>query len=318
MGIYVNEKHGFKVLRTGPFFAILLIQLLIFMKHLILIAFVNLFFNLVISPRAFSDCAMTLGQLHRIIERNSFQTRRDFMGYANYFPDSFLKHLGSLDQKGHWIDSGSGEGQALKDFFDPEVFKTFEMDALLRPIMMKTYDEKPVVTGISYKMETELPKGSKLHFKVGKYFEALPTNDIQKADIITDLYGVASYSPRVEQVLSKYHAILKPGGKAYIFLGFVTKPNAESLARSETREAPFVHSQVKKLNGEVVSLVNWVMSLPGFKAKLETQGNPNSRFPIPTTLVLEKTEESSQIPFLRLVGSDFNTPPKRQYEEVRP
>ena len=67
-----------------------------------------------------------------------------------------------------------------------------------------------------------------------------------------------------------------------------------------------------------MNLIEWAQSLPGFKATIETQGSTHSRFPVPTTLVLEKVSEKAEIPFLRLIGSDLNTPPVRFYEEVVP
>lgn len=265
---------------------------------------------------AHTDCSVTLSQLNHLIKRNRFQTRRDLAGYANYFPDSFLKQLGTLGKNGHWIDAGSGEGEAVKNFFDAELLKSYEDDYLFRPLSLRASEDKPQVTAVSYNMESDTPHQSKLHFKVGKYFEQIPTDEFAKADLITDLYGVASYSPRFDQVLSKYHEILKPGGKAYIFLGFVARPHSGNLEHAETREAPIVKSQVKLKNGETISLLDWAMSLPGFKATLESQGPSLSRMPIPTTLVLEKVSGQANIPYLMLKSSDLDTPPRRNYEEA--
>lgn len=267
-------------------------------------------------PLKAADCTLTMASLNRIIQRNRFQTRRDFVGYINYFPDSFLKQLGDLGPEGHWVDAGSGEGQAIADFFSPKALTEIETDPLIRPIVNKSIEQKPRATGISYKMEGDIPSSPKAEFRIGRLFENIATDEIAKADIITDLYGVATYSPRFEQVLSKYHAILKTGGKAYIFLGYIEKPYSGEWVENNFHEAPFILSTVKKANGEKVNLVEWAQAIKGFKANIEIQGPKNKRYPVPTTLVLEKVSENAEIPFLKLWGSDLNTPPTRHYEEV--
>lgn len=287
------------------------------MRFLNFIILAALFFTLSGSRPIFgADCSYTLSHLNLMIKRNRFQTRRDFIGYINYFPDSFLKQLGSLGKEGHWVDAGSGEGQAIKEFLSPDMLKAIEVDPLLKPIVSKTSEEKPRATGITFKLEGEIPDHPKAEFKIGRLFEEIPTHEIPKADIITDLYGVATYSPRYEQVLSKYHEVLKVGGKAYIFLGYIEKPHLGNWIEGNFQEAPFILSTVKKENGEKVNLIEWSLSLSGFKAKIETQGPSNARYPVPTTLVLEKVSEKAEIPFLKLIGSNLNTPPTRHYEEV--
>ena len=48
----------------------------------------------------------------------------------------------------------------------------------------------------------------------GQYFEAL--SGLMKADLITDIYGVFSYSGKLDEVLRKYLDLLNPNGTLFI------------------------------------------------------------------------------------------------------
>jgi len=178
-------------------------------------------------------------------------------------------------------------------------------------------------------MERKSPEIPGVEFKTGRYFEDIPDAEISRADIITDLYGVMSYSPRVDEVLRKYHKILKTDGKAYIFIGdYVQVPPLIGMF-SEARLgesgwfAPFATSQVKLKNGKTVTLLDWVMSLKGFKAQLDfrkvEQRTWSSSTPgsiLRSTIVLEKNSDEAEIPSLRLMESNQGKPPVRVFEEV--
>ena len=296
------------------------------------------------------DCVSALEKLNHQIERNFFETRRDFHKYVETFPGTLFRDLSRLSVDGHWVDAGSGEGFALQDFynrvvFDPEkairnaepsfwVPRRINLDrALLREagntLNKKVPQDRGRITGVTYKMEREAPKIEGLRLLSGRFFEEIPNQEISSADIITDLYGVMSYSPRVDKVLSKYHSILKKGGRAYIFIGdYVESPDFTLSLRAMPHQesgwdSPFALSKVKKKNGETVSLLEWVMAIPGFKATLqanEVEPQPRANV-IPgviqrTTLVLEKADEITRIPSLRLLEADEGKPPLRFFEEV--
>ncbi len=298
------------------------------------------------------NCPSAFERLTGIIESNFFQTRREFSHYVSTFPQSFSERLARLGPQDHWIDAGSGEAFALEDFFKQQVVDAANLKRGTRPgffrqtreqvsaeqaefiaraFNLKDGSQKPRVTGISFVMEREPPKHEKLQIKTDRFFEDIPLEELGSAELISDLYGVMSYSPRLDEVLRRYHQILKPGGLAYVHIGdYIERPLVPSVIRSMAFEnpgwdAPFANSQVRKANGQTVSLLEWVQNLPGFKVSLEYRDLVEKSFRGEIsgvikryTLVLEKTQESAQIPSLRLTESDSGKPPTRTFLELSP
>jgi len=295
-------------------------------------------------------CQESFQKLTQLIDRNFFETRRDFEKYAELFPQSFLTRISSLKSDGHWIDAGSGEGFALQDLFnqtviDPEKFlmeaePTFwrkrkividpkPLREAAQQLNSRETSDKPRITGVTYKMQRPDPEIPNLIFKSGRFFEDIPLGEFARADLITDLYGVISYTPRIDEVLRRYHALLKDSGRAYIFLGdYLAVPQYLGLRRiervgEEGWYSPFVNSTVKRADGTTVSLLDWIQSLPDFNTRVEKvliQQPPKGKL-VPgtierSTLILEKKTDRTNIPTLKLVESDDGKPPLRKFEEV--
>lgn len=295
-------------------------------------------------------CAAALAKLDRLVQSNAFEVRRDIYQYAELFPQSFLDRLSSLKGEGHWLDAGSGEGFAVEDLMNRTVLDFPSLISQMEPSFRKPrkveadpkalevaanalngrdVDEKPRITAIALKMERKPPQRERLEFKTGRYFEDIPTDEMAPVDLITDLYGVMSYSPKIDEALRKYHSLLKTKGKAYIFLGdYLEATPTTGILRfiqggGGGWDAPFARSEVKLKDGTKVSLLDWVRSLKGFSSKLEHRKIEASSFSLGlpgavlrTTLVLEKTEDNAEIPNLRLLHSTEGKPPVRIFEVV--
>ena len=313
--------------------------------------FLFLFFvQVVCAGQSPVPCSEALGRLTHLIKNNTFEVRREFSNYAELFPQSFLTDISRLKSQNHWLDAGSGEGFAVEDIHNEMVLhvesflknaeasywqprrillNTKAVSEAAEALNFKSSSDKPKITGVAFKMERKAPEIPGVEFKTGRYFEDIPDAEISRADIITDLYGVMSYSPRVDEVLRKYHKILKTDGKAYIFIGdYVQVPPLIGMF-SEARLgepgwfAPFATSQVKLKNGKTVTLLDWVMSLKGFKAQLDfrkvEQRTWSSNTPgsiLRSTIVLEKNSDEAEIPSLRLMESNQGKPPVRVFGEV--
>ncbi|NBV50691.1 hypothetical protein EBR78_05680 [bacterium] len=296
-------------------------------------------------------CLGAFERLSQMIGENHFETRRDFENYARFFPQSFLDSVSLLRAEGHWIDAGSGEGFAVEDFFKGYVLDPVRLQAkaegdhwsgrrtllnsneIIEAATRLNYvasENKPKVTAVTFAMERNPPKTSpKLAFKTGRFLEEIPNSEFSKADIITDLFGVASYSPRLDDVLRKYHDLLKLGGRAYIFIGdYIETPDAAG-GYSNTRvgepgwDAPFAQSQVKQKNGDNVPLIEWLRNLPGFQVTVEHRRVEQKTRPgilpgsvLRSTIVLEKTSPDGEIPKLKLIFADDGKPPIRRFQEI--
>ena len=309
-----------------------------------------LFFYACGAAHAKLPCAQALAKLDRLIQSNTFEVRRDIYHYTELFPQTFIEQLASLEKEDHWIDAGSGEGFAVEDLANKTVLDSPSLLQQMEPTFRKPRrvkvnsealraaadklngkdtSEKPQITAVTVKMERTPPQMEKVKFKTGRYFEDIPNEEFSPGDMITDLYGVMSYSPKVDKVLRKYHRILKMNGRAYIFIGdYVPASRVNSFFRvlqvgESGWDAPFAKSQVKRKDGSTVTLLDWVLSLKGFKASVQHReveaaswGHASTGPILRSTLVLEKVTRDFDIPNLRLVHTTEGKPPVRTFEEV--
>lgn len=295
-------------------------------------------------------CTDAYRKLNQLIERNFFETRRTFEKYIELFPAAFSDDISRLDSSGHWLDAGSGEAFAVQDFFKPV---PIDADGFLKNMQRSTWKpreikvnpdqvretakrlsstspiHRPQVTAVTFSMERSDPQLERLEIKSGKLFEQIPISEFKPADIITDLFGVSAYSPQIDEVLRRYHQILKPGGKAYLFLGdYVESPQLVGFRRPEPVGKPgwdsaFVQSEVITKSGKKTSLLDWVRNLPGFGAevldrKVEGRSQPGMRpaLILRSSLVLEKNADVAEIPSLKLIQTTEDKPPIRLFEEI--
>lgn len=180
-----------------------------------------------------------LPPLMRPLLENDYATERTLNIYLEDLP-SLKAILSEFSSSSHWIDLGSGQGLALRDF-------------------LKLHDLGHV-TGITYttpKKKINLLTDSSLTpqqmarhtWFEGRFFEDIPTSEIRQADVITDLMGVLAYSLRVDIVLNKTLNLLKPGGTLLFF-------NADSV-------------QILMPGGKLIYLHEFLKATPGLTVSLE-------------------------------------------------
>ena len=244
--------------------------------------------------------------------------------YYDLLGTGFMFHLSRLKANHLWIDMGCGSGQAIKDyygFYSPLVKRkrqipTWPLASLgiwvnyLASKIVSSHKKARVLAfdkelNLSYWEElnkTLMPWQKELYEKVSfvpGYFledfdlELNVLSKIGKADIISDVFGVMSYTFRPDLVLQKYLNSLNSNGKIYILAFDTTLGN---------------HHMVIKSDGKKVSLKNWIRSINGLKAR-------NVNFW--SAIQIDKPKTQIEIPKLKLVY--FNTkymPPIRTFQEI--
>jgi hypothetical protein len=136
------------------------------------------------------------------IEKNNFVTNRSLWEYTHVLDSSFKTRLDSLGENNHWIDLGAGKANAQVEFLKSK----------------KDLNKAPLTTAFCFKLDRLFAPRSydgKLKIQQGM-FESINTENMPKADIITDVFGVLSYSKDMKTSLQKTFALLKLGGELYI------------------------------------------------------------------------------------------------------
>ncbi|QDK46768.1 hypothetical protein DOM22_17195 [Bdellovibrio sp. ZAP7] len=204
------------------------------------------------------------------VAKNKFVTNRHFEEYARDLHPDFKNNIAKLSANQHWIDLGAGKATAQIDFL-----KTFS-----------NKNQAPQATAVAFKLDRWFKPSSyegKLKIEEGAY-ETMPTPSWKKADIITDVYGVLSYTANLSQALQKTIDLLNLEGELYLLI------------------SPFA-TQIKT-NNEHITLTQYLKSIEGLKIE---EGTTTSQ------LKITKTKNNIQIPPIEILRYTDQAPPLRTY-----
>ncbi|MNS91768.1 hypothetical protein D3C72_1258770 [compost metagenome] len=209
--------------------------------------------------------------LTRIVEKSLFVKSRDIYDYRHELHKDFGASLQKLRSDQHWIDMGAGRALAeydyLKSFKDPR--------------------QGAFVTAVAFKINRWFGLSSfkgKLQSQEG-LFELMETSNWRKADLITDLYGVYSYTKEVHSSLQKMVDLLNVQGELYI-----TTINFDTS----------FHLQ----DGRSVDLRDFLSSIPGLRVEDQWLHS----------IKVTKLQEQIKIPAMKLIYFEESSPPKRSYQ----
>lgn len=257
------------------------------------------------------------------VQSGVFNTGRGLGEYAEMLPPQFLDALDALGADAHWLDAGCGEGVATVQYLEGSAHLTAPLgytdEALVKVSRLNKKPRFPRarVTGITYKFNLaqfselyagprrpEFEQSGRGRWLTGRYFEDIPDAEIGQADLITDVFGVLAYAPRLDEVLRKYLRLLKREGVAYVFLGM--------RASSSLDDHLFVWRGGKKL-----SFVQWLQTVPGVSARQIDFHTGWGGVYGARGLELKRTSAAVAVPELELVEFRDGGPPYREYREKR-
>jgi SAM-dependent methyltransferase len=223
--------------------------------------------------------------IKKTVEENVFTIDRGLKEYEDYFGPQFIRDLQKLKANDHWIDGGSGNAYAQKDFLGSRDGHK------IRP-------NGPKLTAITLKYPENQPKNlghGQFIVLSGRYFEDIPTSEIRSADLITDVVGILNYSDQLDVALTKYLDLLKPNGKIYVFI-----PNNITFIKRGQRSLP---------------LTEWLTTIPGLW--IRPVYSKRSPYPSEFTFTIEKVGCGIQVPPLRLSRAVHPFVVMREFEEVK-
>lgn len=216
-----------------------------------------------------------------------FTTTRGISEYRKAFGESFSNSLKRLIEKGgHWIDSGGGEGFAIRNF-------------------LSSADGKNIHASL-ISLETSAGPQENLKIFKGRFLENIPTNEFEKADLITDLFGPLAYSSSPDLVLQKYFDLIKEDGEIYLFLG------AQHEIFGQT-------NYIMTADGRRLNLSDWIKQIPGIESDLvvvrrDDDGHTSEKWTLKLT---RKKGAQVQIPKVEMIHLKEGAPPKMTFAEIR-
>jgi hypothetical protein len=216
-----------------------------------------------------SDVLSSPAELRENVALNKFITNRDLFDYIEELHPDFKKSLDRLGEQSHWIDLGAGKVKAQIEF----------MKSLPRSA------GKPYLTAVAFKIDRwfGVPKfNGKLEVHEG-LFEKHPTEQWRKADLITDVMGVLSYTTDLSTALQKTFDLLKVNGELYIS----TSAYATQIG----------------VHGNKLKFREYLGTIPGLKVEAKWG-----------EIKVTKTRESITIPPMKLIRIKDEMPPLRLFE----
>jgi hypothetical protein len=201
------------------------------------------------------------------VAKNRFVTDSDIYYLRQQMHPDFSASLAKLGPDQHLVDLGAGKGTFVIDFLN-----TF-----------KNVKQAPLTTAFAYKIDRWFPlpkfKG-KLNAKEG-VFEMQDITAWKKADMITDTFGVISYTHDLQKTLQNVFDLLNLHGELYITTTNFT--------------ANFLPTKV--------TLTEFLQTIPG----LRVEGQWGS-------IKVTKDQENIRVPHLRLIQVREGYPPSRTFE----
>lgn len=161
--------------------------------------------------------------IRKILEEHQFAPDRGLNDYIELFGFSFANALKALKPMNHWLDSGAGEGRAIREF------------------LLATSKHDIFTTAVTLKMSAKIL--SPTHKTIVNYLDDVKQETISGCDIITDIEGAIQYSEQPDLLLKKYLLWLKPEAKLFLYV----KPETTFISRGS----------------ENLGFLEWVSTIPG-------------------------------------------------------
>ncbi len=231
-----------------------------------------------VAARSVSRLVERTVQNGRAVRRNVFYTRRDRQYYGEDLPDLEDVLTGAQrarGRSGHWVDLGAGDGNATREYMEQAGRSGVRVTA----VSYRTGDAS-VLRQWQAAARRSSPRS---RYLVGSYLQDYAAEDIGSADLVTDLYGPATYSRHVDEVIFQAGTLAREGG--HILMRTVLDP---ALAR------------------------RWLAQAEGLEVvKIEADGRYEGNG---VYLHLRRTGSPLRLRALELVSIGEGTLPRRGYE----
>lgn len=146
--------------------------------------------------------------------------RRTLREYWQEMGNEFPRHLGRLPPGAVWLDSGAGLGLATAQMHDA-VGPLFAGREAFTRVPLRTIavsrERFSHLSDFSTSVRDAISRGAHRIIE-GQLVESLSIADIGPCDLITDVFGPASYTDDLSSLFNHYYRLLAPGGHALIRL----------------------------------------------------------------------------------------------------
>jgi SAM-dependent methyltransferase len=238
---------------------------------------------------------------------------RSLLTYTQGLASGFRRSLAELGSRDRWLDIGAGEGRAVVDYCTSRYeayFDGFEprprADERARAVAMSIEDRR---TQRWYEALKRLPPGQ-IEYLHGKSMSEYPAEELGEFQLVTDMMGGFSYTPRLSVFLEKVLGILAVDGSFYGVLADVRADRADNPPHYAG--SPHL-TRIVTADGREITVCDWLKRIGCVEVSCEFKGDWTP--PIETYRV-RKLCTNVRIPALVLDHFESGTPPERRFRLV--
>ena len=231
---------------------------------------------------------------------------RGLSDYAELLPSGFCDALGKLGSSDRWLDVGAGSGQAILDYYAPEVDaapaqKCGRSAEKLRAVAISIEDRR---TDKWRELAARLGDG-RIRYLSGKRLREYSSDELGKFKIITDVYGGFSYTESLSQFVDKVLSLLEIGGVFY------TLAPGVQLENGNAKLGVLYLTELEDAAGRPDKVCSWLKRTSCVQVTCESK----SDWKRPTELInIRKVCSEVSVPRLKLWEFEAGYPPARRFQ----
>lgn len=240
--------------------------------------------------------------------REGYTIDRSLSDYARALPSGFERSLSSLGVSDRWLDVGAGRGQAVIDYFSPELdIGNQESDPSrarsAQVIAMSIEDRRTP----QWRQKSDSLGSKQMQYIFGKRLRDYSNEELGQFQIITDVIGGFSYTENLTVFMEKILGLLRLEGSFYTVLQDVEHEQGNN--KPFYPNAPFL-TEIEKADGSKVRMCAWLKSISCVQVTCETRSGWK---PPLEAYHVRKVCPATSIPPLAPVHYEAGTPPERRF-----
>jgi len=179
------------------------------LQFILIIFFLTLFTGLVYANSNCSQVFINLEKqeyipIHDLVKRNDFETGRKLVDYYGILHQDFKASLQSLYYDQAWLDLGAGRARAQLDYLN-----SFHDLAKAAQLTAVTYKSSRWFWRSTNQRKLKIIEGA---------FENFDVQSSTKYKLITDVFGVVSYTLNLHRTLQNVFDLLEVNGEFYVHI----------------------------------------------------------------------------------------------------
>ena len=237
---------------------------------------------------------------------SGYVINRGLSDYAQLLTSGFCDALGSLGSSDRWLDVGTGDGQAILDYYaavDEAVpaEKCAQLAGRARAVAMSIEDRRTD----RWRDQAASFGDDRIRYLSGKRLGQYSREELGKFQIITDVYGGFSYTENLSRFLETVLSLLEPGG------AFYTLVQGVHLEDGKDKPGSWYQTELVDAAGRDVKVCSWLKKTTCVKVGCESKSDWDS----PTEMInIRKVCSDVSVPRMKLLKYEAGNPPGRRFQ----